>query len=116
MMEALGEAFALTRKSGVEPQMFLEVFQSVFASSPIFGRYATLIAQEKYEPAGLRAAAGAQGRGAGRWRRRERRRCPMPLASLLRDHFLEGIARGMGDKDWSSLGALAAQRAGLDTK
>ena len=39
---------------------------------------------------------------------------PMPLASLLRDHFLEGVARGMGDKDWAALGTLAAQRAGLE--
>lgn len=115
MMESLGEAFALTRKSGVEPQVFLEVFRSVFASSPIFGNYATLIAQEKYEPAGFKLRLGLKDvrlalEAAGA------KEVPMPLASLLRDHFLEGMARSMGDKDWSSLGALAAQRAGLETK
>jgi 3-hydroxyisobutyrate dehydrogenase-like beta-hydroxyacid dehydrogenase len=113
MMEALGEAFALTRKSGIEPQVFLELFQAVFAKSPIFERYAVLIAGEQYQPAGfqlrlglkdmrlvLQAADGAQ--------------VPMPLASLVRDHFLEGVARGMGEHDWSALGALAAERAGLE--
>lgn len=115
MMESLGEAFALTRKSGVEPQVFLEVFRSVFASSPIFGNYAALIAQEKYEPAGFKLKLGLKDvrlalEAAGA------KEVPMPLASLLRDHFLESMARGMGDKDWSSLGALAAQRAGLQTK
>ena len=34
MTEALGEAFALTRKSGIEPPVFLELFQSVFARTP----------------------------------------------------------------------------------
>jgi 3-hydroxyisobutyrate dehydrogenase-like beta-hydroxyacid dehydrogenase len=115
MMEALGEAFALTRKSGVEPQVFLEVFQSVFARSPIFERYAMLIAGAQYEPAGFKLRLGhkdlrlaLEAAGAAE--------VPMPLASLLKDQFLSGVARGMGDLDWSALGALAAERAGLDRK
>ncbi|WNG49249.1 NAD(P)-dependent oxidoreductase [Archangium minus] len=115
MMEALGESFALTRKSGIEPKVFLEVFQSVFARSPIFERYATLIAQEQYVPAGFKLRLGLKdvklALQAG-----DSLSVPMPLASLLRDHFLEGVARGKGDIDWSALGALAAERAGLDEK
>lgn len=112
MMEALGEAFALTRKSGIEPQVFLELFQAVFAKSPIFERYAVLIAGEQYQPAGFALRLGlkdlrlvSQAADAAQ--------VPMPLASLVRDHFLGGVARGMGDDDWSALGALAAERAGL---
>jgi len=112
MIEALGEAFALARKAGVEPKTFLEVYQSVFAKSPIFERYASLIAGGQYEPPGfalrlglkdmslvLEAAGDAQ--------------VPMPLASLLRDNYLGGVARGMGELDWAALGELAAERAGL---
>ncbi|WP_257455434.1 NAD(P)-dependent oxidoreductase [Archangium lipolyticum] len=113
MTEALGEAFALTRKSGIEPQVFLSVFQSVFARSPIFERYAELIAREQYEPAGFKLRLGLkdvrlalEAAGAAE--------VPMPLASLVRDHLVEGVARGLGDKDWTALGALAAERAGLD--
>jgi 3-hydroxyisobutyrate dehydrogenase-like beta-hydroxyacid dehydrogenase len=115
MTEALGEAFALTRKSGIEPPVFLELFQSVFARSPIFERYAVLIAGAQYEPAGFKLRLGLkdvrlalEAAGAAE--------VPMPLASLLKDHFLEGVARGMGERDWSALGALAAERAGLDEK
>lgn len=114
MLETLGESFALTRKAGIEPKVFLEVFQSVFAKSPIFERYATLIATEQYHPPGgfglplglkdvglvLQAAGSTQ--------------VPMPLASLLRDHFTEGMARGMAELDWTAVARLAAQRAGLD--
>jgi len=37
----------------------------------------------------------------------------MPVASVIRDHALEGIANGMGDKDWSSLAQVVANNAGL---
>lgn len=115
MIEALGESFALARKSGVEPQVFLELFQSVFARSPIFERYAVLIANEQYEPPGFKLRLGLkdvrlvlEAAGAAE--------VPMPLASLLRDHCLGGVAQGRGDLDWSALGALAAERAGLGKK
>ncbi|WP_426753212.1 NAD(P)-dependent oxidoreductase [Myxococcus sp. Y35] len=113
MMEALAEAFALTRKSGIEPKAFLDVFQSVFARSPIFEGYAKLIAEEKYEPAGFKLRLGLKdvelALGAAR-----AAEVPMPLASLVRDQFLGGVAQGHGDLDWSALGALVAERAGLE--
>ncbi|RKH02816.1 NAD(P)-dependent oxidoreductase [Corallococcus sp. CA053C] len=112
MMEALSEAFALTEKSGVERAVFLDVFKSVFARGPIFENYAGAIAKGQYTPAGFALRLGLKditlaleaGRGA---------EVPLPLASLLRDHFLTGVAQGRGDEDWSALGALAQDRAGL---
>ncbi|RKH53043.1 NAD(P)-dependent oxidoreductase [Corallococcus llansteffanensis] len=112
MMEALSEAFALTEKSGVERAAFLDVFKSVFARGPIFENYAGAIAKGQYTPAGFALRLGLKdmtlaleaGRGA---------EVPLPLASLLRDHFLTGVAQGRGDEDWSALGALAQDRAGL---
>ena len=41
---------------------------------------------------------------------------PMPLASLLRDHFLEACVHGDGDRDWSALAGIASRRAGLPPK
>jgi 3-hydroxyisobutyrate dehydrogenase-like beta-hydroxyacid dehydrogenase len=113
LIEALGEAFALARKAGVEPKTFLEVFQSVFARSPILERYAALIASGQYEPAGFAMRLGLKDMGlvleaAGD------AQVPMPLASLLRDNYLGGVARGMGELDWAALAVLAAERAGLN--
>ena len=115
MMEALSEAFALTEKSGVERAVFLDVFKSVFARAPIFENYAGAIAKGQYTPAGFALRLGLKdvtlaleaGRDA---------EVPLPLASLLRDHFLTGVAQGRGDEDWSALGALAQERAGLPKK
>jgi 3-hydroxyisobutyrate dehydrogenase-like beta-hydroxyacid dehydrogenase len=112
MLEALAEAFTLARKSGVEPAVFLEVFRSVMARAPIFERYAGVIAEGAYAPAGFKMYLGlkdmslvlAAGAAA---------EVPMPLASLLRDNMLQAVAQGSGDLDWSALAALAAERAGL---
>lgn len=115
MIEAIGEAFALARKAGVESAAFLDVFGSVFARSPIFERYATLIAKETYEPAGFKARLGFKDLSlvlaAG-----EALHVPMPLASLLHDSLLTAMAQGKGDADWSVIARLAAERAGLATK
>ncbi len=110
--EALGEAYALLRKSGVDPESFLEVMTSNLFAAPVYKIYGNLIAKEAFEPAGFKvqlglkdaslvlAAAGAVS-------------APMPIASLVRDHFLTAIARGRSEQDWSSLGKIAAENAGL---
>lgn len=113
MLETLGESFALTRKAGVPPEVFLEVFQNVFGKgSAIFENYAGMVARGVYEPAGfktrlalkdlrlaLTAADGLE--------------VPLPVASLVRDQLLSAVARGQADLDWSVLARLAAERAGL---
>jgi 3-hydroxyisobutyrate dehydrogenase-like beta-hydroxyacid dehydrogenase len=43
----------------------------------------------------------------------EAQRVPMPVASLVRDHFITGIARGGEGLDWSALARVAAEEAGL---
>jgi 3-hydroxyisobutyrate dehydrogenase-like beta-hydroxyacid dehydrogenase len=113
MVEALAEAFALARKSGVEPKTFLEVFQSVFARSPVFERYAGLIAGGQYHSPGFALRLGLKDIGLVMEAAGEAQ-VPMPLASLVRDQLLTGVARGHGELDWSALGALAAERAGLE--
>ena len=50
MIEAFGEAFATLRKAGVDPHVFLEIVNSLFAS-PIYGSYGRIIADEQFSPA-----------------------------------------------------------------
>jgi 3-hydroxyisobutyrate dehydrogenase-like beta-hydroxyacid dehydrogenase len=38
---------------------------------------------------------------------------PMPIASLVRDHFLSGQARGESGSDWEGLTGIAARNSGL---
>jgi 3-hydroxyisobutyrate dehydrogenase-like beta-hydroxyacid dehydrogenase len=113
MIEALGEAFALTRKAGVAPDAFLGIFSSVFGqSSAIFENYAKVIASEAYEPAGFKATLGSKDMRLA-LDAAEALLVPLPGASLLREHFLTAIDQGKGELDWSVLAKLAAERAGL---
>jgi 3-hydroxyisobutyrate dehydrogenase-like beta-hydroxyacid dehydrogenase len=112
MIETLGEAYALLRKSGVEPARFLEIVGGDLFQSPLYQTYGRMIAEERYEPAGFKlrlglkdvrlALAAADARGV-----------PMPFASVLADHLRAAVANGMGDLDWSALARSAAERAGL---
>jgi 3-hydroxyisobutyrate dehydrogenase-like beta-hydroxyacid dehydrogenase len=112
MLETLGEAYALTRKAGVEPQTFCDVFVNVFARSPIFEGYAKRIAAGTYEPAGFKAVLGLKdvrlALAAG-----SANEVPLPLASLVHDHLLSAVAQGKGELDWSIVARLAAERAGI---
>jgi 3-hydroxyisobutyrate dehydrogenase-like beta-hydroxyacid dehydrogenase len=38
---------------------------------------------------------------------------PMPIASLIHDNLISGIAQGLGDLDWSAVARVAALKSGL---
>jgi 3-hydroxyisobutyrate dehydrogenase-like beta-hydroxyacid dehydrogenase len=85
----------------------------VFARSPIFERYAALVAEGKYEPAGFKLRLGFKDVRLV-LQAAEAAEVPMPLASTVRDSFLSAVAHGMGDLDWAAIAAVAAERAGLE--
>ena len=114
MLETLGEAFALLRKSGVDPATFLEIMVGSFFQSPIYENYGKIIAEQRYEPAGFKLRLGlkdvrlmlAAADEAG---------APMPIASLIRDNMISGVAQGLGDLDWAAVARVAALKSGLKT-
>jgi 3-hydroxyisobutyrate dehydrogenase-like beta-hydroxyacid dehydrogenase len=111
MLEALGEAFALVHKSGVDEHQFLDIANGIF-SSPVYANYGKIIADKKFEPAGFRLKLGLKDvnlalEAAGD------SSVPMPFASVIRNRYLEAIAHGRGEADWSAIAEVAAKAAGL---
>jgi len=113
MLETLGETFALMRKAGVDAPRFLDVVNNLY-QSPVYANYGGMIANERYEPAGFRMKLGLKDVSLALAAAGEQT-VPMPFASLLRDHYMEGVARGYGDRDWAALAQLLAEHAGLDS-
>ena len=111
-IECLGEAFALARKGGIEPHLYLEILTSTLFSAPAYKTYGTIIANQQYEPAGFKMTLGLKDIRLA-LAAADALATPMPVASLVHDHFLAGVARGEGDSDWSALARLAAGNAGL---
>lgn len=111
MLETFGEAYATLRKANVDPHLFLDVMNALFAS-PVYANYGRIVADRKFEPAGFALTLGLKD---VRLVLETARECaaPMPLASLIHDHLLAGLAQGQQDLDWSSVTDVIAKSAGL---
>jgi 3-hydroxyisobutyrate dehydrogenase-like beta-hydroxyacid dehydrogenase len=112
-IEAIGEAYALVRKHGVEPARLLEIVNGRLLRSPVYENYGKIIAEERFEPPGFRLRYGLKDAklalAAG-----EDAAVPLPIASLARDRYLAAMARGWGDLDWAALARVSAVAAGVE--
>jgi 3-hydroxyisobutyrate dehydrogenase-like beta-hydroxyacid dehydrogenase len=84
---------------------------SLFAA-PVYKTYGGIIAEEKYQPADFKLRLGLKDVRLA-LAAAEAVDAPLPFASVVRDHMLTAIGRGMEDMDWSSTAKLAAENAGL---
>ncbi len=112
-IEAMGEAFSLVRKYGVEPQTLYDVMTEGLFSAPAYKVYGKIIVDEAYDKPGFTtllalkdadlalAAAGAA-------------RVPLPSVNAARDRLLGAIAHGDGEKDWAVMALEQARASGLD--
>ncbi len=112
VIESLGEAIALARKYGVDPHAYVDFLTSSLFSAPVYKTYGGLIAGEKYTPPGFKMRLGLKDVRLALLAA-EAVDAPLPIASLIRDHMLTAISRGMEELDWSSTAKLAAENAGL---
>jgi 3-hydroxyisobutyrate dehydrogenase-like beta-hydroxyacid dehydrogenase len=111
VLEALGEAYALARKAGIAPSELLDVVNTALFKSPLYETYGRLVAEQRFSPPGFRLRLGLKDVRL-LLDTAEAHETPMPLASLVRDQMLTGIARGMGDLDWAALTQVIADNAG----
>ncbi len=111
MLESFGEAFATMRKAGVDPHIFLDAMNALFAS-PVYANYGRIVADQQFEPAGFALRLGLKD---ARLVLETALECnsPMPIASLVRDHLVSAMAQGQAEQDWSSVTRVSARNAGL---
>lgn len=112
VIESLGEAFALIRKSGVDPDKFLEVLTGSLFAAPIYRTYGGMIAADNFEPVGFSMQLGMKDNRLV-LAAAEDAAVPMPMASLVRDRMLAAAAQGMGEADWSAIARISLREAGL---
>lgn len=111
-LEILGEVVAVARKRGLDPKSFIDIMTSTMFGGRAHKIYGDKIVGQSYTPGFVLplvlkdvrlALAEAESAGA-----------PMPLVDVVRDRLITGIARGYGNLDWTALGLIAAQEAGLN--
>ena len=110
-LEMLGEVVAVVRKRGLDPQPFVDIMTSTMFGGRAHKIYGDKIAGQSYAPGFVLplvlkdvrlALAEAEQAGA-----------PMPSVGVVRDRLITAIARGYGELDWTALGLIAAEEAGL---
>jgi len=114
VIEALGEAFALVDKAGIDRAQYLDLLVSTLFGAPVYKTYGGLIAEERYQPAGFKAELGYKDMDLA-LNAAQALEVPMPLASLIAERFRTLIAAGGKDFDWSALGLLAKRDSGAAT-
>ncbi len=111
-LEMLGEVVAVVRKRGMKPQPFIDIMTSTMFGGRAHKIYGDKIAKQTYAPGFVLplvlkdvrlALAEAENAGA-----------PMPSVGVVRDRLITGIARGYAGLDWTALGLIAEEEAGLD--
>ncbi len=111
-LEAMAEAFALVEKNGIDRANFAGLMTETLFGCLIYQNYGKLIAAQTYEPAGFKLSLGKKDIDLVLQTANEN--CmPMPLASLLHDRLVTGLARTRGDMDWTALALGVSEDAGL---
>ena len=112
VIESLGEAIALIGKAGIDRRAYVDLLTSTIFTAPAYKIFGPLIADGTFEPAAFAAPLGYKDIRLA-LAEAETLRVPMPLASLLHDRFLRLFAQGGDRLDWSAIGGLATQDAGV---
>jgi 3-hydroxyisobutyrate dehydrogenase-like beta-hydroxyacid dehydrogenase len=111
-LEIIGEVLALGRKRGVDPEMLITVLTESLFGGRVHRIYGGKIAREQYSAGGfvvpialkdIRLVLGEA----------ETAAVPMPTVSAVRDRLVTAMATGHGHLDWTALGLVAAEEAGL---
>lgn len=112
VLESLAEAFALVRKSGLDAEKFLEVMTESLFTAPLYRSYGGMIVSDKFEPAGFKMPLGFKDNRLV-LAAAEEVQAPIPMASLVHDRFLEAMALGLSNEDWSAISRVSLRNAGL---
>ena len=112
-LEILGEICALAQKRGLDTRELLAILTATMFGSRFHRIYGGKIADQEYRTGGLVFPLALKDMRLV-LQEAETAGVPMPTLSVVRDRFLTGIARGYSEFDWSALGLLASEEAGLD--
>lgn len=112
LIESLGEALTLGEKGGVPPEQLLGMLTGTLFGIPVVHGYGGMIARQQFTPAGFAMPLGLKDMKlvleAG-----DGLEVPLPLADLLRTRFLQAMAQGKGQLDWSGMTTVMRESAGL---
>jgi 3-hydroxyisobutyrate dehydrogenase-like beta-hydroxyacid dehydrogenase len=112
-LEMLGEALALVRKRNLDPAAVLSILTSTMFGSRIHKIYGAKIVAQRFAPSGFVLPLALKDVRLA-LTEAEAANVPMPSVSVVRDRMITGLAHGYAKLDWSALGLVAAEAAGIE--
>ena len=111
-IEAMGEAFTMAERNGVDRTKVAEMLGKTLFACPVYQRYGEMVAEKRHLPAGFMLPLGLKDvelvlKTAGE------ARVPMPVASVVRERMIAGLAHGREAMDWSALALGVLDDAGI---
>jgi 3-hydroxyisobutyrate dehydrogenase-like beta-hydroxyacid dehydrogenase len=110
-LEVLGEIVTVIRKRGLDPAPFIDILTNTMFGGRAHKIYGAKILAERYTPGFRLSLALKDVRLA--LAEADRAGVAMPSVDVVRDRMVTAIARGYADLDWTALGLIAAEEAGL---
>jgi 3-hydroxyisobutyrate dehydrogenase-like beta-hydroxyacid dehydrogenase len=110
-IEMIAESVAVIRKRGLDPQPFIDIMTSTMFSGRTHRIYGEKIVRQAYAAGFLLPLVLKDVRLA--LAEAEKASTPMPSVGVVRDRLITAIARGYDGLDWTVLGKVAAEEAGL---
>jgi 3-hydroxyisobutyrate dehydrogenase-like beta-hydroxyacid dehydrogenase len=110
-LQVLGEIVAVTLKRGMDPKPFIDFLTGTMFGGRVHKIYGGKIVEQSYAPGFAMPLALKDVRLA--LSEAENAGAPMPSVNVVRDRLITGIARGYANLDWTALGLIAAEEAGL---
>lgn len=110
---AMGEAFTLAERSGVDRKLLYEILTKTTFAAPVYVNYGRLIASETFTPSGFGLPLGQKDIRLAEELARDLQ-VPLPLAHLVQDRLTSARAKGRDDQDWACLTLESSEAAGLE--
>src|SRR5580704_3276514 len=111
-LESMAEAYTMAEANGVDRVKVAEMLGKTLFACPVYQRYGEMVAAKRHTPPGFALTLGLKDvelvlKTGGE------ARVPMPVAAVLRERLIAGIAHGRGEMDWSALALGVLDDAGL---
>jgi 3-hydroxyisobutyrate dehydrogenase-like beta-hydroxyacid dehydrogenase len=104
-MQAIGETVAITKSSGVDPNIVWQMFTETLFNCPIYKNYSPLIINQRFEPTAFKLSLGLKDMNLVN-QHADSVGASVPLAKLLRSRYQAMTDAGKGDIDWSAIGQI----------
>ncbi len=111
-IESISEAFVFGEKNCIDQKTLADFFGSTIFACPIYKNYGSIIAEQRFDPAGFRLTLGRKDVQLVAETARNSN-VPMPFLGTLLDRFTTRVAKGGGHLDWTSIALDVASDAGL---